>query len=106
MSLRQIAGRDGLVEALGVLPVLRPLLEAEPGESSDAATTQHQAAQPADDIAPLEGRVIALGWWVQPETADDPDHEPVGTLYLLVDERRPRPMWVSQGDITSVRIED
>ena len=64
------------------------------------------SAQPADGIAPLEGRVIALGWWVQPETADDPHHEPAGTLYLLVDERRPRPMWVRQGDISSVRIED
>ena len=61
-------------------------------------------AQPADAHGPIEGRVIALGWWVQPETADDPDHEPVGTLYLVVDERRPRPLWVREAHLTSVRL--
>jgi hypothetical protein len=70
--------------------------------------TQHMEvttiAQPGDEHGPIEGRVIALGWWVQPETADDPDHVPVGTLYLVVDERRPRPLWVRQADLTSVRV--
>ena len=61
-------------------------------------------AQPDDDHGPIQGRVIALGWWVQPETATDPAHEPTGTLYLIVDERRPRPMWVKQADLTSVRV--
>ena len=63
-------------------------------------------AQPADDHGPLEGRCIALGWWVQPETASDPNHEPAGTLYLVVDERRPRPMWVREAELASVRIAD
>jgi len=63
------------------------------------------AAQPDDEHGPIEGRVIALGWWVQPETASDPDHVPAGTLYLVVDERRSRPMWVREADLTSVRVE-
>ena len=61
-------------------------------------------AQPDDGKGPIEGRVIALGWWLQPETADDPDHVPAGTLYLIVDERRPRPMWVRESDLASVSI--
>ncbi|MDJ0953279.1 MAG: hypothetical protein QNJ81_06335 [Acidimicrobiia bacterium] len=61
---------------------------------------------PEDGIGPIAGRVIALGWWVQPETAGIPDHEPTGTLYLVVDPRRPRPYWVKQADLLSVRIED
>ena len=61
---------------------------------------------PDDGLGPIAGRVIALGWWVQPETADDPDHEPTGTLYLIVDERRPRPYWVKQADLQSVQMED
>ncbi|MDJ0924088.1 MAG: hypothetical protein QNJ77_05955 [Acidimicrobiia bacterium] len=64
------------------------------------------SAQPADGHGPITGRVIALGWWTQPETADDPDHEPAGTLYLVVDERRPRPLWVREGQLTSVEIND
>lgn len=63
------------------------------------------AAQPGNGYGPIEGRVIALGWWVQPETAADPDHVPAGTLYLVVDTRRPRPLWVRQADLTSVRVE-
>ncbi len=61
-------------------------------------------AQPDDDHGPIEGSVIALGWWVQPESAADPGHVPAGTLYLVVDERRPRPMWVRESHLTSVRI--
>ena len=61
-------------------------------------------AQPDDDHGPIEGRVIALGWWVQPETTEDRNHVPAGTLYLVVDERRPRPMWVREGDLISAEI--
>ncbi len=59
---------------------------------------------PEDGHGPLEGQVIALGWWVQPEVADDPQHEPTGTLYLIVDERRSRPYWVKQADLRSIEI--
>ncbi len=52
----------------------------------------------------VSGRVIALGWWVDPEAAQDPDHEPAGTLYLVVDPTRPRPVWVPQADLTSTSI--
>lgn len=62
------------------------------------------AAQPDDGHGPISGQVIALGWWVQPE--DDPDHEPAGTLYLVVDQRRARPMWVRQSHLVSVRIDN
>lgn len=54
----------------------------------------------------VTGRVIALGWWVDPDAGADPDHEPTGTLYLVVDPSRPRPVWVPEGDLTSVRIGD
>jgi drug/metabolite transporter (DMT)-like permease len=59
---------------------------------------------PDDGLGPLAGRVIALGWWVQPDTADDPEHEPTGTLYLIVDERRSRPYWVKQADLATVKL--
>lgn len=52
----------------------------------------------------IAGRVIALGWWVDPEAATRSDHDPAGTLYLIVDERHARPMWVAQGDLESVRM--
>lgn len=61
-------------------------------------------ADPGDGIEPIAGTVIALGWWVQPDADDDPNHHPTGTLYLVVDPRRPRPMWVRQGHLTSVSI--
>ena len=54
----------------------------------------------------LEGRVIALGWWADPDAAHDPDHEPTGTLYLVVDEAQPRPVWVPQGDLVSATVLD
>lgn len=60
-----------------------------------------EASAVGGDIA---GRVIALGWWVDPDADSRPGHEPSGTLYLIVDERHPRPMWVAQGDIDSVRM--
>ncbi len=52
----------------------------------------------------LSGRVIALGWWVDAEASRDPEHEPAGTLYLVVDSTQPRPVWVAQGDLTSTRL--
>ena len=63
-------------------------------------------AQPDDGHGPIAGTVIALGWWVQPETAADLGHVPTGTLYLVVDERRPRPMWVREAHLASVRLAD
>ena len=61
---------------------------------------------PEDGLGPIAGRVIALGWWVDPSAENDPTHEPTGTLYLIVDNRRPRPYWVKQADLASVRILD
>jgi hypothetical protein len=49
----------------------------------------------------VAGRVLALGWWVDP---DDSDHEPTGNLYLVADQRRSRPYWVSQADLTAIRL--
>ena len=62
------------------------------------------AVGPDDGLGPIAGQVIALGWWVQPESVDDPAHEPTGTLYLVVDERRPRPYWVKQADLCGIKI--
>ena len=62
------------------------------------------SADPGDGIGTIAGRVITLGWWLDPAGADDPNHEPTGVLYLIADERRPRPLWVKQADLTSVRI--
>lgn len=64
------------------------------------------SAQPADGHGPLRGRLIALGWWVDSDAIGVPDHEPTGTLYLVADERRSRPMWVRQSDLTAVRMID
>jgi hypothetical protein len=52
----------------------------------------------------VNGAVIALGWWVDPDAADDPLHEPTGTLYLVVDTTKERPLWVAQADISSVEL--
>lgn len=59
---------------------------------------------PGDGLGVLQGRAIAFGWWVDPDAADDPGHESTGTLYLIVDERRPRPYWVAQSALRSVRM--
>lgn len=61
---------------------------------------------PDDGIGPLKGEVIALGWWIDLEAGSDPDYEPTGTLYLVVDERRTRPYWVKQADLVSVKTVD
>ena len=66
-------------------------------------TQPMEATAAGGDIA---GRVIALGWWVDPDAANRPDHEPTGTLYLIVDKRHPRPMWVAEGDLDSVHMVD
>jgi hypothetical protein len=54
----------------------------------------------------VNGRVIAIGWWVQPDVEDNPDHQPTGNLYLIVDPSHPRPMWVAQADLTSTALLD
>jgi hypothetical protein len=54
----------------------------------------------------IAGRVIALGWWVDPDAATDADHEPTGTLYLVVDPNSPRPLWVPQGDLVETTLID
>ena len=70
--------------------------------------TQHleveTAVGPDDGIGPIRGRAVALGWWVDSTVAKDPGHEPTGTLYLVVDDRRSRPYWVKQADLTDVRM--
>ena len=53
----------------------------------------------------VAGRAIALGWWVD-KPGDEPSEEPTGVLYLVVDERLPRPVWVAQGRLTAVRLDD
>ncbi len=75
---------------------------AIPVEHNLTVTT---AIGPDDGLGPLSGQVIALGWWVQPAAAADPTHEPTGTLYLIVDERRPRPYWVKQADLRTVKVD-
>jgi hypothetical protein len=64
------------------------------------------SAQPADGHGPLSGRLIALGWWVDSDAPSVAGHEPTGTLYLIADERRSRPMWVRQSDLTALRMID
>jgi hypothetical protein len=54
----------------------------------------------------IAGRVIALGWWVDPDAATDVDHEPTGTLYLVVDPNSPRPLWVPQADLVETTVTD
>lgn len=53
----------------------------------------------------VEGRVVALGWWVD-APGTEPSGEPAGTLYLVADETLPRPVWVAQGRVTRTRLED
>lgn len=61
---------------------------------------------PDDGLGPLAGRVIALGWWVDPDAAVNPAHDPTGTLYLVADTRRARPYWIRQADLAGVRVID
>lgn len=69
---------------------------------ADFAIPVTQAMEASAAQGSIRGRVIALGWWVDPDPADDPEHVPTGTLYLIVDERLARPMWVAEGDLDSV----
>jgi hypothetical protein len=36
----------------------------------------------------------------------DAEGQPTGVLYLVADERLPRPVWVKQADLVSFRVED
>ena len=65
--------------------------------------TSHDRPDGAGKVA---GRAIALGWWVDPPGAPPSDEPPTGTLYLVVDEALPRPVWVAQGNLTAVRLAD
>ena len=58
-------------------------------------------ADPGDGGPTLAGRVLALGWLVDP---DGGGGEPTGTLYLVADQRRLRPYWVGQADLTAIRL--
>ncbi len=51
----------------------------------------------------VAGRVLALGWWVG---GPGEGEEPTGTLYLVVDETLPRPLWCAQARLTGLRFED
>ncbi len=53
----------------------------------------------------VAGRAIALGWWVD-KPGDEPSDDPAGVLYLVVDATLPRPVWVAQGRLTAVRLDD
>jgi hypothetical protein len=62
------------------------------------------SADPGDGKPRIAGRVIALGWWIDSGAGSDPDHTPTGTLYLVADQRRSRPYWVKQADLTAIRL--
>jgi hypothetical protein len=51
---------------------------------------------------------VACSLWVGGSNAPGTESagEPVGTLYLVVDETLPRPVWVAQGRVTRTRLED
>ena len=52
----------------------------------------------------IAGRVLALGWWVDPG-GPPAGEEPAGTLYLVADTALPRPVWVRQANVTGFRFE-
>ena len=62
------------------------------------------SADPGDGKPPVAGRVLALGWWVDPSASAGEDHIPTGTLYLIADQRRRRPYWVKEADLTAIRL--
>ena len=62
------------------------------------------SVDPGDGKPAVAGRVLALGWWVDPAGSDGSDHVPTGTLYLVADQRRSRPYWVKQADLTAIRL--
>jgi hypothetical protein len=62
---------------------------------------------PGADRETVAGPVLALGWWVDPDAGTgDAAEPPTGVLYLVADERLPRPVWVKQADLVSFRVED
>ncbi len=65
------------------------------------AVTQQVEVTTKDGV---NGRVIALGWWTESEVARDPEFLSSGTLYLVVDPKKPRPLWVPEGDLVAVRM--
>ena len=82
-------------------PTLRTMIH-----HADFAIPVHQRILVITDVdpdgdGPLEGRLISLGWWVEPAAGTNPAHEPVGTLYLVADPTRTRPYWVSQANLLS-----
>ncbi len=73
---------------------------------ADFAIPVHQRIRVATDVdpdgnGPLKGRLISLGWWVDHEAQDNPEHDPAGTLYLIADPSRPRPYWIAQANLVS-----
>ena len=58
-----------------------------------------------DDGETVTGHALALGWYVDPD-AGASGEPPVGTLYLVVDARHPRPLWVKQSRLTAARVVD
>ncbi len=62
------------------------------------------SADPGDGKPVISGRVIALGWWVNRDAAEESGQTPTGTLYLVADQRRRRPYWVKQADLTAIRL--
>lgn len=62
------------------------------------------SANPGDGKPTIAGRVIAIGWWVDPGNGEESGRAPTGTLYLVADQRRARPYWVTQADLTAIRL--
>lgn len=69
------------------VPVTQPLVMETDYERPDGGT--------------VAGRVLALGWWVGGRAEGE---EPTGTLYLVADERLPRPVWCAQGRLTAFSL--
>ena len=55
----------------------------------------------------IRGWAIAPGWWVDANVNDDGTHgEPIGTLYLIVDEAQPGPpVWIAEGNVVRSRVD-
>ena len=53
----------------------------------------------------VAGRVLALGWWVDPG-AGDSGEPPTGTLYVVADEALPRPVWCAEARLTRFELRD
>ena len=55
----------------------------------------------------IRGWAIALGWWVDANVNDDgTPGEPIGTLYLIVDEAQAGPpVWIADGNVVRSRVD-